>query len=648
MTTNKIFILFLSLMLFFQGCREEEYDNAKLVISPETILIDSEKGKIYLSVEPAIKVKWELDQKPQWLKITPTSGTINKGITELSYEVVNQSLWGGLNIEAITIRSKQAAAVTAMAHINVAENPVLELSASNIQIAGDQHEAFFTISNRGLGNLSWEFKTSQDWLTIHPAKGSSWENQSREIKISVDRAGLPPGTEQAFITVVTNSNDDDPVIAVNLEVLPLAVLSATVDTVHFGHFHENRSFFLRNTGNIPANWNMQIDDSFITTNIHSGVLPENDSVEIQLFINREGLLSQTYYSNLRFTGLNTPAFELEIEAAHYNEEKWLIQDYVLRAYYDRNYDYLYMIFDGFFELRRLNPLTREITSVPLIRQPIAVSISRDGNFAAVAHSTRISYVNLQSMTVENVYQMDFVVGDALLADGWIYIFPASGNDNRRVKCLEISSGNITDHTGASQSAGLRAKLHPSGNSFYAAYWSFSSYHLRKFDITTGTAHYLYSSWENAGNLDILGNFWITDDGGRAIIRSRIILKLTDEPSTDMLYGGQLSGDASLSCFDYSSAAGVSLAAMTVNYSHTPYSSPGNFLRKYSNQFMAEIEDIDLPKFLYPSDGGTGTFYEPECHFVFFNSEGSKAFAVVKSRPGSGSLQEWAVATLNME
>lgn len=636
-------IQLMAVVLLFQACKKEEKENldADLVISPSTIIITEKTGKFYLSVQPGYNVDWEVSQKPSWLEIEPSKGRISKNIIELSYTIHDEDLYAGSYFETITIKSDRVRSATANAKMKISGLPIAEFSPSQLNLSDEVAETEFLLKNTGNSNLSFELEPDKDWVTLSRYQGYLSPGDSIKIMLTVNRASLPVGTEQAQIKAKINSTVEGAVLSISMAVPPHAQLEASAPEMHFGYLQDQKSMYLINRGNVSSNWNLQFEDNYINANHTSGILQANDSIILQFTINREFLLNQMYNSGMRFSANHGQEVSVPVGIDNYVEEKWLIEGIVIEAVYDRNLNYLYMLFDNLPEIKRLNPLTKEIVSIPIIRQPNAISIGQNGNYAVVAHSTSVSYVNLMNLSVESIYHMNFVVGSVLLANGWIYIFPHSGNDNRRVKCLEIASGEITDHTGASQSPGLRAKLHPSEDYFYCTNHSTSSSRILKFNISNGTANHenVNSSGYEAGS-----KFWVADDGSRIVTRSRNIFRITDDPATDLSYNGQLSAIVALSAFDYSSAAGISLAGMLM---HPTYSGPCNFVRKYSNPFLTEIEDIDLPKFLYPTNDGTGGLFEPECHYIFFNSEGSKAFVIVKSRAGTGSLHEWAIVTIDI-
>jgi hypothetical protein len=645
MKAYKQIILLLTSVLLLQTCKkDEERLDAELVISPSTIFVTETTGKFYLSVQPGYKVDWEIDRKPFWMEIKPSKGRLQKGIIELNYTIYPDYLNEGLHLEQIVIKSNRVRSATANIHIEIGRLRIAEFSPSQLHLSDEVSETEFSLNNIGNSTLAYELQPDKDWVTLSRYQGYLSSGASTKIMLTVNRTSLPVGTEQAQITAKINSSIEGPVLSINMAVPPHVQLGVSAPEIHFGYFQNQKSIYLINRGNVPSNWSLQIADNYIYANQTTGILQSNDSVNLNFTINREFLSSQTFHSELHFSANPGQGVIVPVLIDNYIEEKWLIEGWVLNATYDRIHDKLYLIFDNSHQLKRLNPHTNVIENITLENQPTAISISQDGNFAAVAHGSKFSYVNLNNLQIENIYQFNFNIHDILLANGWVYLFPEYGEPTTKIQCLHLETGDISQNTGSTQTVLLISRLHPSGNHFICGSPFFTVKDLRKFDIAGGTAHFLYSSNTNALGYHFGSNFWIADDGTRAFSNTRNIYTLSDNPSLDFNVVGQLFCDTQIIGFDYSSIAGVSYATIAF----APESNlASNYIRKYSNQNMTFEDDIPLPGFLYPSHDGMGRFFESEGRYVFFNSQGTQLYVVVRSWPGSGSLNDWAIVTMDL-
>jgi len=103
----------------------------------------------------------------------------------------------------------------------------------------------------------------------------------------------------------------------------------------------------------------------------------------------------------------------------------------------------------------------------LARVPTSVSVSPDGVFAVVGHPDAVSYVDLVNATMIDEYPIGTEVGDVVLSEnGYAYAFLLTDQWSR-IYIIELDTGLVTRND-YSVTNGTSAKLHPDGNSLYAA------------------------------------------------------------------------------------------------------------------------------------------------------------------------------------
>lgn len=114
----------------------------------------------------------------------------------------------------------------------------------------------------------------------------------------------------------------------------------------------------------------------------------------------------------------------------------------------------------------------------------------------------------------------------------------------------------------------------------------------------------------------------------------------------MTYSGELAGEDGVITLDYSSNAGY---VYTV-FSDGNYwsSTPGTEVRKYETNYLAFQGVIPIPGFLIPDGLGGGVFYNGLGYFGFFNDAGTNYHMLIKAEEGTGSLNNWAIATIVVE
>ncbi len=80
----KLIVAPLFLIFFITSCTNDITEaptvDAKIIASPEQLSLEKAKiSKISLSVWPSATVEWSIASKPEWVTISPSSGTLVDG-----------------------------------------------------------------------------------------------------------------------------------------------------------------------------------------------------------------------------------------------------------------------------------------------------------------------------------------------------------------------------------------------------------------------------------------------------------------------------------------------------------------------------------------------------------------------------------------
>jgi hypothetical protein len=289
------------------------------------------------------------------------------------------------------------------------------------------------------------------------------------------------------------------------------------------------------------------------------------------------------------------------------------------------------------QLHVIDPVSGEDRAVNLSYIPTCVSVGPDGIYAAVGHNGKLSYVDLNNLIVITTYEVSTDVFDVVLAgNGYAYAFPRSESLGR-IRCINLQTRQETLHTSSYVYDNMSARLHPDGTSIYGAE---SSYYLRKFDISAGTAAYLYMLYSTDNPIN--GNLWISEDGLRIFAASGAVFRSSLSRSEDMIPNGKLfSGAVSLGHLAHSAAANkVASILKNVSYPAAVYDT-SVWIHQYNP--LEYSATISLPSF--PSGSAS---YASHGRFIFFNSTGSRLFAIVQADAASGLLYDNGVATIDLD
>lgn len=175
-------------------------------------------------------------------------------------------------------------------------------------------------------------------------------------------------------------------------------------------------------------------------------------------------------------------------------------------------------------------------------EPHAVSIAPDGLSAAVGHSSRLSVVDLTQVgdagaPAPVVLDIDTPVFDLVL-DGFgkVHVAPSQlGSEPMRT--VDVATNTIA--FGSRIGMMTRIRLHPSGTAFYEAHTIGTPTNVAKWDISSGTATYLYDSSQYHGTYEVCGNAWFDPAGSLVYTACGNVFTSNTVQADDLIYAGAL-------------------------------------------------------------------------------------------------------------
>lgn len=656
MTQPKLLLRFTAILLAIAvflpfSCNKDDdpiNPNAQLIVSPEDIMLnDNEEGKIFLSVQPKSSVGWQVAGKPNWIKVSPESGTYGGQIQELILTPQPAGLPQGTQVGVIEIISDGAGKASVTVQLSVGAHPKAEMAPPTLNFPAGTDQQTLTVTNTGTGFLTGNLTSPASWVGFQPSSFSLSSGSSQIVLVTVNREGLAIGALQSAAIFQSNAENGPLSTALNLTVPESGLMTASNDSLLFNYFVDTRTTWLRNSGNTTFQWNAGANQSFLQISPTSGTLAVGDSVKLTIDVLRNSFANtNTYAAAISVQNNKGESLDIPVAVRHFKEEKWLLTGHIVDAEYDRSSDKIIAVTESPNQLLRIDPATQTIQTVALNYVPTCVSVAPNGNFAAVGHNAAFSYVNLNTLSVQQAYAITTDALDIVFApNNWVYVFPRQ-DQWENIRCINLSTGNETLHTGNSIYAGTRAKLHPSGNYIYGANNGLSPSDFEKYGISGGTAQYLYDSPYH-GDYAFSGDLWFADDGARIFARSRNVFKSSTLQSNDMTYNGALAGEGAVVTLDHSTAANRIYTVFTDNMFFWDL-KPDNQVRRYDAQFLAFQGTATLPDFLVPDGSGGGTTVISRGYFGFFNAAGNKFYVLAKAHEDSGLVNDWALVSLDVQ
>lgn len=287
-------------------------------------------------------------------------------------------------------------------------------------------------------------------------------------------------------------------------------------------------------------------------------------------------------------------------------------------------------------LNIINPTTGEQQAIVLSLAPTSLALSPDGKTAVVGHDHGVTHINLQAASVLDFYDnIGFGVFDiALGSDGTAYATPSSNALWGVLKAINLGTGQVHSSLSVVQMSGSYLQLVPGMNALYIFDKGTLPVDLIKADVSVSPPEGLYDSPYN-GDYDMGGTggkgLWLTEDGGYILTAGETLFRTASSKEQDMLYQRSLADNdndstTTLLHADHSQEAGKfvvildkGITGMSSDYRLKTYTAPELALaeeKKLSEMNLDKSSDPVIPQ------------------FVFFNSDGTKRYAVLKQGTGT--------------
>jgi len=233
---------------------------------------------------------WSVSENSDWISLNPTNGSISDDEASVTISVDRVGLEPGEYAESITVASNAGSAIVQVSM--TVEGPVLVLSNNSLTFGTITDNLIFTITNGGIGTVTYNTVYSAAWLTVNPASGSA-TTETDVINVSVNRGGLAYGNYFETITVTSNTNSLTVDVMLTVADPSSPQLSAYPSTVDFGSTSTEETLNISNSGTGMLTWNISDDNSWIEVTPQSGTT-ESEIDEITITVDRLGQSAGTH------------------------------------------------------------------------------------------------------------------------------------------------------------------------------------------------------------------------------------------------------------------------------------------------------------------------------------------------------------------
>ncbi|WP_264532040.1 BACON domain-containing protein [Flavobacterium sp. N502540] len=419
------------------------------------------------------------------------------------------------------------------------------------------------------------------------------------------------------------------------------------DSLNFNTVNDKLILSINNDGKTTINYSITSSKSYITLSSNTGNITANNHSEVAISVDRKNLVSGKVFSKL-YLNINNKKDSIVVSVNNFIEQKTFLQTDVVDAEFSKSTNQLVYVSASPAAVNILTSASGTTQSIPLLYVPTCISISQDGKTAAVGHDAHITYIDLNTKSVINTYDIScYAIDIVLTSNKWAYVFPER-DQRAQIRCvnLNIPNNNENLHTGNQIYAGTKARLQPFTNYIYGANNGLTPSDIEKYSIQNGIAQYVYDSPYH-GDYPMNGNLWFSEDGTRIFTRGKTVLKTSEIRNQDMIYNGKINTDSNsnIEWLDHSSAKNNLYLILTTGDSWTPKKAP--FIYVYNSSNLTYKKKIELEKYMIISNNGVGKFYDPEPYFAFSDSSGNNLFVITKAT-GAGLNKEWSFQKITIE
>ncbi|MDX1979171.1 MAG: BACON domain-containing protein [Bryobacteraceae bacterium] len=287
------------------------------------------------------------------------------------------------------------------------------------------------------------------------------------------------------------------------------------------------------------------------------------------------------------------------------------------------------------EVHIIDPVTRTEQFIPLGYPPLSISVEPDGLKAAVGHMDFVSYLNLQTASVERVYPMAGNAVDVVAAgNGYVYVMNDTWLGGSQVRSIQLSNGARTTEQRFSNGP---ARLHPSRNAIYTRGHTY----LERWDIRSGPASFQRELEQTAG----CTNLWLSEDGVRLFNNCGFVYRISEVPQQDGTPGGSLvaaTGNSPVApavlSLSHSSARSM-IAVLPGTTRFSPNDWHWGEIQLYADNGLVLQGRLRLTPFV------AATRHEVQGRHVFWNAASDRLFVISQVNPSSGLLSDFVLETV---
>ncbi len=261
-----------------------------------------------------------------WLTTSPSSGTVPPHSSSAIQVMVNSSsLLAGVYSDMLVFNGGQgtydspqdvSVALTVQPHCGLQLNTG---SISFTAVLGQGNPTNQSLSLNATqscaGTINWKATSAANWLSVSPASGQVRGAQKSATAVSVNAAGLKPGTYTSNISFVTGQSTETVIVQLAVQGAPspsqpimgAAPLNLNFSTTQGSPNPPGQIVTITNTGGGTLYWHTTVNtlaNSWLGASPTGGSIPAKGTGQVTVTIDITGLSPNTYVGQVVLSGTN--------------------------------------------------------------------------------------------------------------------------------------------------------------------------------------------------------------------------------------------------------------------------------------------------------------------------------------------------------
>lgn len=259
-------------------------------------------------------LRFSVASEPEWVSVSVDGGVLEAGAsTTLAVSTTAASLDEGVYTGTVVLTDPEAAngpvEIDVSLRVDAAETPTIAVSPTSLEFSTQQNTdpnaQTFTVTNSGVGTLSFNAVEDAPWLELVGASQSIAGSESRPVEVRVVAGSLGPGTYTHQIRILGDGAANSPRtvdVAVSVFASLAPGLTVSENSMSFtseeGGDVEGRTLRVTNTGTGTMSFTTTASSGWLQLTETSGSLDAGQFQDVGVVIDTEGLEPGEYVDTI--------------------------------------------------------------------------------------------------------------------------------------------------------------------------------------------------------------------------------------------------------------------------------------------------------------------------------------------------------------